>query len=438
MTWPPDALWPRIAALWGTHGTPSASANERAKAFVTLKQYQSDFGLTDCQLAYIAEYHAHDPSSRIVKRERPENAFEIVLGVIGEVGLVMPFEHFVIDTAWVLHSYICSQYLHTPRLMIHSRGSGYGKTVRLSIINELAYQSRCMVAPSPPVIYRYLEKCPLSTLVLDDAERMDWGRESLLVEVIDAGHRQGFPIPRVEKNGEIRFYPTFAPLAFGLVLDRYLREKFSRQVTQVLTRSIACEMQQSNDGVDNIFPGDPRFVLARAVIARFAETFRCPPPTSIRLPPGIFARCANNYFALAAVADALGYGATLRAAAVAIEAANFDPRVGLYEKIHELFERQQASGLWAKEIVQALREVEGGPWGSLTTGTLYDLLWPDGIEPKTVWKKTADGTRQSNNGFTDQQFEPVWRKLAIRDTETQPSKIIRLPRHKRDTEDTHE
>ena len=312
VSWPPDVLWSRIAALWATHGAPSASAGERAKAFAALRQHQRDFDLTDCQLAYIAEYEALNPGSRIVKRERPENAFEITLAAIDEIKLVMPFEHLVIDSAWILHTYVFSQFLHTPRLLIHSRGSGYGKTVRLNVIRELANQCFYMVAPTPPVLYHHLKNCPLSTLALDDAERMDWGRKSLLVQIIDAGHRKGAPIPRVVDR-EVVLYPTFAPMALGLILDRYLREWFLSQVSQVLTRSIVCEMKKSYEGLDDIVPGDPRFVPARAVIARWAETFQCP-KTSVSLPPRIRARCANNYYALAAVADSLGYGATLRAA----------------------------------------------------------------------------------------------------------------------------
>jgi hypothetical protein len=348
MSWPPEALWPRIAALWAhAHGTPSANAGERAKAFVELEKLKSDFDLSDVQVAYIGEYQTLDPGQRIEKRERRENAFEITLGAIDDVGVIMPFEHLVIDTAWVLHTYVCSQFLHTPRLLIHSRGSGYGKTVRLNVIKELANQSWYMVAPTPAVLYHHLKKWPLSTLVIDDAERMDWGRKSLLVQTIDAGHRQGADIPRVFRN-DIVWYPTFAPLALGLILDRYLREMFLSQVSQVLTRSIVCEMKKSNETLDRIFPGDPRFVPVRAVNARWAETFRCP-QTPISLPQEIFARCATNYQALAAVADSLGYGATLRAAAVAIEAANFDPEIQLYQDIYSVFERLQVDRLWSDE-----------------------------------------------------------------------------------------
>jgi hypothetical protein len=59
--WPPDALWPRIAAVWRhAHGAPGANAGERANAFTALKQYQLDFDLSDTQVAYIAEYDALD------------------------------------------------------------------------------------------------------------------------------------------------------------------------------------------------------------------------------------------------------------------------------------------------------------------------------------------------------------------------------------------
>jgi hypothetical protein len=414
-----------------THGTPGANAGERANAFTALKQLQGDFELSDCQLAYIAEYQTLDPGSRIVERPRRENAFEITLGIIDNVKLVMPFEHLVIDTVWVLHTYVCSQFLHTPRLLVHSRGSGFGKTVRLSILRELASQSWYMVAPTPAVLYHHLKKYPLSTLVIDDAERMDWSRQSLLVQIIDAGHRQGADIPRVI-NHEIVWYPTFAPLALGLVLDRYLRERFLSQVTQVLTRSIVCEMKKSNEGLDEIKPGDPRFVPARVVNARWAETFRrLEIPAS--LPPGIFARCATNYQALAEIADSLGYGATLRAAAVAIEAANFDPEIQLYQDIFLVFERLQVDRLWASELVQALKEINDR-WASLTKGELYDQLWKRAIEYRTVWKAGANGERRSNKGFMRQQFELVWRELGIGHGETHSNKIIRLPRHKSGTE----
>ena len=180
-----------------------------------------------------------------------------------------------------------------------------------------------------------------------------WDRQDLLVQVIDAGHRQGGRVPRVD-NKEVVYFPTFAPLALGTVIDRARQHRFPEQI---VTRSIASEMKQHPEGRDEIFPGDPRFVPVRAVISRWAPTFQR--PKTIRLPKGVVMRCSNNWYALTAIGDALGYGATLRAAAIAVETANFDLATKLDEDLYEVFKQQQADGLWTHEIVQATRN---GAW----------------------------------------------------------------------------
>jgi hypothetical protein len=441
MSWPPETLWPKIAALWATHGDPGAGTNSHAKAFVALKRIQNEFGLSDCQLAYVAEYQALDPSSSITKRERPENAFETALGIIDSMGLGMPFEYMVADAAWVLHTYVVfdhAQLLYTPRLLIHSRGSGYGKTARLSCLRELVENGLYMVAPTPAVLYHYLEKRPRTTFFIDDAEHSSlWNRQDVLTQIIDAGHRKGAPLPRVV-NHEAVSYRTFAPLALGLIIERDRRDRFPEPIA---TRSIISEMKKHLEGLDQVLPDDPRFVPVRAVAARWAETFQPPPPKAVNLPGSFVGRCANNWRILAAIADVLGYGQTLRAAAVAIEAANFDPGIQLYRDIHSVFERLQADCLWTADLLQALSEIETGRWASLTTKKLYDLLYRKGIDYRTVWKTFTHG-RRSNNGFHRGQFAAVWRELGIGHADAQSSEIIQLVTHKRHTQthkgDTHE
>jgi len=437
--WPPDPLWPRIAAVWRhAYGPPGG---EQANAAAILKQYQLDFDLSDSQAAYIAEYDALNPGSRIIKDERADaeragNAFDVVLAVLSSLPLVMPFEHFVVDTAWILHTYVFTQFLHTPRLLVWSRGSGFGKTARLSAINELANHSVYMIAPSGPALYRWLGKHPTDTLVLDNAEHSRlWNKKDVLHQVYEAGHRKGGLIPR-PFGDDVILFPTNSPLAVGLVVDRNRRDNFPPQIR---TRSIACEMKHSVEGEDEIFPGDPRFAPVRAVNAGWAQSFKAPAnPRTVLLPKGLVTRYANNWRPLAAIADALGYGATLRAAAVAIEAANFDPELRLYDDLYQIFERrQQDSGLWISEIMQALAEIEDGPWGSLTRDRLYDLLYRRGIEKRNVWK-TAGGERRSNGGIYRKQLEPVWRELGCEAQQAQSSKIIRLPRHKRGTGEAHD
>src|SRR5262249_39730016 len=137
---------------------------------------------------------------------------------------------------------------------------------------------------------------------------------------------------------------------------------------------------------------------------------------------------------LAAIADAFGYGATLRAAAVAIEAENFDPELRLYDDLYEVFKQQpQESGLWLSDIIQALGDIEDGLWASLTRDRVKDFFYQRHIEPRNVWKVFADGKRRSNKGIYRKQLEPVWRELGYQAQQAQSSKIIRLPRHKAGT-----
>jgi len=334
VSWPPDELWPRLAALWNhAHGPPGG---ERANAFVVLRQLQDDFDLTDCQLAFVAEHQALDPSSRIVKRERPENAFEIMLGMIDGAGLVLPFEYAVVVAVWILHTYVFGLFIHSPRLLIYSREPGCRKTVLLVCIEALANNAFRVSSTTPAVIYHQLKEHPRTTFLLDEVEHSTlWDRHDPLVAVIDTGHRQGGYIPRVVR-GKVVLYPTFAPLALATVIGPGRKEKFPLQVA---SRSTPLELVKSFQGRDEIFPDDPRFAPARAVAWRWAETFQR--PKIIDLPKELRGRCADNWRAPIAIADALGYGATLRAAAIMVEEAGFDPEIRLYEDIRHVFARQR-------------------------------------------------------------------------------------------------
>src|SRR5262249_22340133 len=292
MTWPPEALWPRLAALWQTHGSPSAGVAERAKALAHLKQLQADFDLSDVQVAYIAEYSALDPSSRIIKRERAENAFEVVLGVFDEARILLPFEYAVVGAAWVLHSYVFNLFIHTPRLLIYSREPGCGKTVLLVCIEALAHNPLRISAIRPAAIYHRLQTDPRTTFLVDEVEHSTlWKGGDDLVAIIDDGHRQGGRVPRVI-NHKLVLYPAFAPLALATVIGPGHKEKFPLQIA---SRSIVLQLVKSFEGRDDISPNDPRFAPARAVMSRWAETFQRPKtislPKELRVVAAIIGVC---------------------------------------------------------------------------------------------------------------------------------------------------
>src|SRR5262249_36034566 len=131
MSWPPDALWSKITAIWRhAHGPPGVG--EQPNALAALKQIQADFDLGDVELAFIDEYTGRCASRGIINRERDEKALEIVLATLDGVGRVMPCPHHVVAPAWAFATWVFRLFLHTPRLLIWSRGSGYGKTVLLA------------------------------------------------------------------------------------------------------------------------------------------------------------------------------------------------------------------------------------------------------------------------------------------------------------------
>src|SRR5262245_33009487 len=79
-----------------------------------------------------------------------------------------------------------------------------------------------------------------------------------------------------------------------------------------------------------------------------------------------------------------------------------------------------------------------GIWSSLTKATFRDLLYPEGIERRTVWKDVGGGKRKSNKGYRYEQFEPVWRKLGYEAQQAQSGKIIKLVGHKAGTGEAHD
>jgi len=317
-------------------------------------------------------------------------------------------------------------------LLLYSREPGCGKTVLFACIEALAHNPLRTSSTRSAAIYHRLQTDPRTTFLLDEVEHSAlWKRGDDLVAIIDDGHRQGGQIPRVISH-KLVLYPAFAPLALATVIGPGRKEKFP---TQVASRSIALQLVKRFEGRDDIFPNDPRFAPARAVMSRWAETFQR--PKTINLPKELRGRCADNWRVLIAIGDALGYGATLRAAAIAVEEASFDPEIRFYEDTYIVFEQLQTDRLWTGELVQALGEMDHGLWASLTNDALYDRVYRKGIDYRTVWKIGADGKRRSNKGFHRWQFEPVWRDL-LGHTEAQSAKIVRLPRHKRGTGEAHD
>jgi Protein of unknown function (DUF3631) len=332
---------------------------------------------------------------------------------------------------WILHTHVFNQFIHTPRLALRSNEPGCGKTLLLMFMKQLTIDPRYASHTSPAVIYHRLRKRPRTTFLLDEIENSTlWSNNKLLLNLFDAGHRQGGCITRVVKGEEVE-YPCFAPLALAAVSKM-------RFPPQLLSRSIIVDMQKHPGSRDRLSPHDAYLAAAYRELSEWAVTFR--PPQNVKIP--FTDRTADNYYALIEIADTLGYGSTAYAAALALHRPNEDPVVRLLLDTYTIFEQRSDDRIWISEYLDALYTVEGSVWTEfwglddsadphkLRRSELLRMWRTKNIRSRAVWRPADHGQkRRDERGFLREQFEPVWAQH-FGTTPPQSSKIIRLTRHK--------
>src|SRR5215831_4266062 len=428
--WPSDPVCKRIRDVWAlAHG--SSNPGEAASAFTVLKRLQTDLGLNDVELAFIAEYTEKRPAgSRDGILEQPlNNPFELIVHIFDRKRIILPLERKVTVALWVLHTYVSRQFLHSPRLIVRSLEAETGKTLLMCLLRELTHHPLLTGDTRGAAIYRRFKEFPDSTLLIDEAEHSThlWGKDTTFLSVFDNGYRQGVPVIRVIGDKVVEF-ECFGPLALaGVVKRRYSK--------QMLSRSYGIDTQQSSEGEDELFPNDPECATIRGFIHEWAPTFQRPKDCKL-----LFRGRARNIWRVAIeIADTLGYGATARAAAMALHRPSDDPVILLLFDSRRIFVQRGTDRIWTPELLEALHGLEDGHWDEfwginedgdvhkLKKSELYALLKTKSIMSQTI-PKNIDGQRVFNKGFYAKQFEPVWQDL-LGDTLAQSSKIISLPRH---------
>jgi hypothetical protein len=420
MKWPSEQICKRIADLWARGNDKAAYSGEKENAFAALERLQSEHGLSDVMLAYIAESY-----------NKPVNVFDVVLEMILSSKIVLSFEHAITVALWSLHSCAYHHFMHTPRLLVESYEPGCGKTALGMLVNALACNTFFTSSTSAAAIYYRLRQCQHSTLIVDEVENSAlWGQDKLLLSVFDAGHRKGGRVTRVI-GGEVVEFPAFAPLMLMAVWQRPF-------APQLLSRSILLHMEKHPEGRDEVDPNDPRFMPARAAQAQWASEFQR--PKDCELPRELVGRAGDNWRPLVEIGDTLGYPATVRAAAVATHQPATDPATLLVWDIYRIFEArktdQYSDQIWRDELVAALCELPDAQWNEygldqglpprkLTARDLLTLLRTKGIHIHVVRKGDKTG-----RGFSRRTFERAWLNL-FGVTPSQPRKIINLIRHTR-------
>ena len=432
MNRPDELICKRLYNLWSV-ARRSSNPSEAATARAMLARQQVQFGLSDAEVAFIAESEEKAPLSSD-DSEQPPNVFELLLHLFEASAIILSIAQVVVVAFWILHAHVVfDHYKHTPRLMLRSRRPSCGKTTLLSLIKVLVPNGFKSDNATPASLYSQLQENPRSTLLLDEMENSAlWSHDRFMRSLLDAGHRYDGSFSRQIKGKNVSF-SVFAPLAYALVSNRRVR-----MPEQLVSRSIPIDMQRHPEGRDEIEPNSPQIAEVRRQIFEWALTFQRPPACEILF----VGRDRDNFRPLLEIGEALGYPETARAAVLEIHQPSEDLLDPLVLSIYQVFE-QHGKSIWTIELLPALHELPNAHWDEfrgteenkdphkLTLAELYDLL--DKLDPPIRSKsiqKIVGGERKSRKGFDRAQFEPAWTQR-FAGTAAQFNKIIALPRHRK-------
>ena len=374
------------------------------------------------------------------------NALELVHHMLQQfVSLKSPAEYIAV-ALWVLHTFVFDQFLISPRLALISPVRGCGKTTLLATLERLTAKSTRTDGVSPAAIYHLIDDAQYSTLLIDEADNADLGRNGLLRAVLNSGHRKGGSITRLIR-GEPKRYSTFSPIAIAAIGALPL---------PIMARSIVINMQRSDRAKTLRRLDDANATVDLDLAYRYcfmwARKVQFDP--NPELPAKLRNRAADNWRPLIAIGDIFGphWSAAARNAAIILLDGNSDEDIGvtLLADIRDIFDDAGGDRVPSAELIRHLIDREDGSWGefrglhgdhsprALSTGQLAVVLKPFDIRPRSIWPPGSRERSKSRKGYLRSQFESAWARYCPKDgTPAQASNIRQLRRTNRHAEPAH-
>ena len=129
--------------------------------------------------------------------------------------LEMPSESdYLILALWVFHTYLIEKFSTTPILYFYGVKES-GKTRAGEVLNELAYMSERLTAPTQATLFRTADYFK-STLIIDEIKLWGINSSEEVATLIKSRYKRGIKVPRVNlnKKGEdqIEYFDVFGPL----------------------------------------------------------------------------------------------------------------------------------------------------------------------------------------------------------------------------------
>jgi len=330
-------------------------------------------------------------------------------------------------TLWAAHTHLAAAFESTPRLALLSPEKQCGKTRVQELLELLCAGAEMLSGASPAYLYRRIGDSAV-TILLDEADAI-WKRgkadesAEALRSIVNAGHRKGATVGRVEMNGsaaKLLRFPVYAPAAIAgigdlpdTILDRAVIVRMRRRAPDERVRDYRERITR------------PAGKALRELLARWAEHVAGhvgdPWPD---MPPGVADRAADVWEPLLMVADLAGGDWPKRAAeactAFVTGARDDTGSTGtrLLADLRDVF--GSAPQLFTQTILDRLHAIAEAPWADYSYGKPFsarDLA--DMLKEHQVKSHQLRIGEDSRKGYRRAGLEDPWlRYLPSRDSET--------------------
>jgi hypothetical protein len=416
-------------------GTPEEREAARTAILWILERYRASWNDLLGIIAAVSPGSSHPGPLILLPVPTAPDPLELLTGFLPSFFDVTDDEYIAVSL-WILHSFLFSQFKISPRLVLASPVPGCGKSTILECI-ELLGATPLKTDGITPAAICHLIDAEKRTLLVDEADNLDWFRDGYLRRVVNGGFAATGKIAKLVQ-GEWRTFSTFAPMALATL---------ERLPLALIRRSIVIRMAMTTSKLSRVEMHHADFNIVRTDIIDWVQGRQL--ERNPEMPPALSNRIGDSWRILIAIADACDpkWGTIVRNAAVRLSTrySDADLKLILLSDIRTIFDRDQIDRITAADLVAALIALDGQPWSEwrgvqdtetprrLTTATLKSLLGGRfgigfGIRARTAWPSGPRTPQtKSSDGFYRQQFEDVWHRYLPHDpTDTQSGNFMGL------------
>ncbi len=214
--------------------------------------------------------------------------------------------HSVAITLWAAHTHALKRAASTPRLVLESPEPESGKTRTLELLECLCRHGKLVLQMSPASVYRWVEAY-LPSILLDEIDAVFGPKAAKehedLRSLVNAGHRPGAVIPRVETPSmNVVEFSCYCPVALAGLYGALPNTIQSRAIRISMRRRAPDEQVRPFRERITRPEGEALHNRLVAWVQRHGDTI----PEDPELPDGVTDRQADVWEPLIAIAKAMG------------------------------------------------------------------------------------------------------------------------------------